>query len=253
MTTTSTRSSCTRLDCIAAALGLVSLALPCACARTAPGATVPAARATSAAAGLEVATSPDPVDPPPGTSMPSPTHPSPEQRGLVAPEPDATLAALPTDVRLPDLATWQTSYRKDCKALIASPCELTGDLDGDGVAERIVEIRSKRSQHAGLAVLWGTGDVSIIGASTPSRQLRTDVYVDGVELEWSAVEDDLSFLTRWGIVQRSADGFFALHPNAERSLPAPAATGAGLWLDGGDAAEVLYWDGAGWRRLVVGF
>jgi hypothetical protein len=182
-----------------------------------------------------------------------PTSPSPEQRGLVAPEPDATLAALPTDVRLPDRTAWQAAYRKDCEAFAASPCELTGDLDGNGVPEQIVAVRSKRSNHAGIAVLWDGGEVSIIGAGTPSRQLRTDVYVDGVEFEWSAVEDDLSFLTHWKLVPRRNDGFVARVRKAERSLPAPGATGAGIWLDGGDAAEVLYWDGAAWRRLVVGF
>lgn len=254
MTVASPFSLRTQLQRLPAALALVIVALPCACAREAPRAAAPAAPDDPSPTAPDVATQPEPVDPPRETPAPPPTPPSPEPRGLVAPQPDASIAALPTDVRLLDRAAWQADYRKDCKALAASPCELTGDLDGDGMPEQIVQTRAKRSKRAGLAVLWGSGAVSIIGAGTPSRQLRTDVYVDGVELEWNAVEDDLSFVTRWALVQRRADGFVALvGPAGERSLPAPAATGAGVWLDGGDAAEVLYWDGTAWRRLVVGF
>jgi hypothetical protein len=257
-TTTASHSSLpTALARFVAARALVVVPLLCACVRAATGATTPPADEHAATA-ADVADGPEPADvatpaPVDAPSTPPPTSPSPEQRGLVAPEPDAALAALPTDARLPDRTAWQAAYRKDCKALAASPCELTGDLDGNGVPEQIVEVRSKRSKHAGIAVLWDGGGVSIIGAGTPSRQLRTDVYVDGVELEWSAVEDDLSFLTHWKIVQRRTDGFVAHVLGDERSLPAPGATGAGIWLDGGDAAEVLYWDGGVWRRLVVGF
>jgi hypothetical protein len=230
--------------------------LPCACVRTPTGATTTRADEHGVAAG-DVADGSEPAvaaaAPVDASPTPPPMSPLPERRGLVAPEPDAALAALSTDVRLADRTTWQQAYRKDCKALAASPCELTGDLDGNGMPEQIVEVRSKASRHTGIAVLWDSGGVSIIGADTPSRQLRTDVYVDGVELEWSAVEDDLSFVTHWKIVQRRADGFVARVLETERTLPAPGATGAGIWLDGGDAAEVLYWDGTAWRRLVVGF
>jgi hypothetical protein len=225
-------SSHARRGHMAGMLALLVLALPCGCARRAAPETVEAPRETPAS---------------------PPAQPSPDLPGLVVPDPDPTLAALPSDVRLPDRAAWQADYRKDCEALAASPCELTGDLDRDGVPEQIVEIRSERTGQAGLAVLWGSGAVSIVGAGTPSRQLRTEVYADGVDLEWSAVEDDLSFVMRWGIAPRKADGFAAPDRASERSFPAPAATGAGVWLDGGDAAEVLYWDGSAWRRLVVGF
>jgi hypothetical protein len=237
-----------RPDRLAATLAFAVAPLPSACARPAPGATAPAAHDVPTATPADVAAAPEPADPPRES-----TQPSPQQSSLTTPAPDATLVPLPTDVRLPDRSAWQTGYRKDCKALAASPCELTGDLDGDGVPEHVVQTRSERSKHAGIAVLWGSGAVSIIGAGTPSRQLRTEVFIDSVALEWSAVEDDLSFVTRWAVVQRSADGFVARGPGAERSLPAPMATGAGIWLDGGDAAEVLYWDGTQWRRLVVGF
>jgi hypothetical protein len=194
-------------------------------------------------------------------AQPDPVPPA-EPPGTVVPAPEPELAALPTDVRLPDPAAWQRSHGKDCKALAASPCELVADLDGDGVSDRVVQTRAKASKRAGIAVLWGSGGVSIIGAGTPSRLLRTDVYVGGMELAWIPVEDDLAFVTRWMIVPRSADGFIAPASTAPRppdgtaadhSLPAPAATGAGVWLDGGDAAEVLYWDGTAWRRLIVGF
>jgi hypothetical protein len=230
---------------------------PWACARAATSTTTPPAGGEPTATTADVEGEPEPADvataaPVEAPPTPPPPSPSPAQGGSVEPEPDAELAALPTDVRLPDRAAWQAAYRKDCKAFAASPCELTGDLDGNGKPERIVEMRARRSKQAGIAVLWDRGDVSIIGAGTPSRQLGTDVHLDGVELSWSEVESDLSFLMHWKLVQRRDDGFVARVMTSDRTLPAPGATGAGIWLDGGDAAEVLYWDGARWRRLIVG-
>jgi hypothetical protein len=201
-------------------------------------------------------------DPAPSAAHQPPVPAAPREATTAPPAPEPELAALPLDVRLPSRAMWEWHYLQDCKALAASPCELTADLDGDGTPDRVVETRDETFQRAGIAVLWGGGAVSIIGAGASSRQLRTDVHADGVDLTWIPVEDDLSFVTRWMIVPRSPDGFVAPasaappppgRTAADHSLPAPAATGAGVWLDGGDAAEVLYWDGSGWRRLIVGF
>lgn len=201
----------------------------------------------------------------PAPPEPEPPEPGPEPPRI--PEPDGDLAALPTDVRLPDRAAWEKHYRKDCRALAASPCELSADLDADGLVDRVVETRAIRSKLAGFSVLWGRGGVSVIGAGAPSRQLHTDVHVDGVDLSWSETEDDFAFLEVWAIVPRTAPGgphggFDTGRPagpprpggrSGTLRLAAPDATGAGIWLDGGDAAEVLYWDGALWRRLIVGF
>jgi hypothetical protein len=158
----------TALARFVAAWALVVAPLPCACARAVTGATNPPADDGYATTAADVADGPEPDDvatPAPVDAPPAPssTSPGPEQRGLVAPEPDAALAALPTDVRLPDRTAWQAAYGKDCKALAASPCELTGDLDGNGVPEQIVAVRSKGSKHAGIAVLWDSGGGMVPG------------------------------------------------------------------------------------------
>lgn len=188
---------------------------------------------------------------------PAPVPPPAPPAALVAPPVDKDVAKLPADARLPDAKRWEQRYRKDCAALAAEPCELAGDLDGDGAPEQIFEIRAKSGTRAGIAVQWSKGGVSIIGAGAPSRQLRTEIHSEGAEQQWLAVEDDLAFITRWQLLARTPDGFerpgSMPKPRHGGGLRAPAGAGAGIWLDGGDAGEVLYWDGGIWRRLVAGF
>jgi hypothetical protein len=187
-----------------------------------------------------------------------------EASEIVAPATEPSLAALPVDVRLSSWTSTLASHRPDCKAFArASACELVVDLDGDGKPERAVKLRERSSGRAGIGIRWADGTVSIVGAGASSRQLATDVYEDGVDLSWREVEDDWSFLARWSVARHTPAGFAIPRGRAPsrpgsgaappRSLRAPAALGGGLWLDGGDAAEVLYWDGARWRRLVAGF
>jgi hypothetical protein len=184
--------------------------------------------------------------------------PAPDVSGLVPPEPDATIAALPIDARVPSWTAVLEHHRRDCDAFKAPPCELVGDFDGDGKKDRAVKIRERTTRRAGIAIRWASGEVSIIGAGVASRQLSTDVSLDGIELSWSVVEEDLEFLQRWSIARRAGTGFVEAGPprpvgGPRRESPAPAATGAGILLDGGDAAEVLYWDGTRWRRLILGY
>ncbi len=182
------------------------------------------------------------------------------------PKPDVDLAVLPTDARSATSAAWGRAYRKHCGALRARPCELVADLDGDGKTDRVMQIRERGGARAGIAIAWGTRGVSTIAAGASSRTLRVEVFEDHTEQSWNATDDDLEEVLRWAIVPRTADGFditrFAPHTPPTRagakrpprrivSTPAPSATGAGIWVAGGDAAQILYWDGTGWRQLIM--
>lgn len=184
--------------------------------------------------------------------------PAPDASGLVPPDPDPAIVGLPVDVRAADWAAVLAHHRRDCKAFPAKACELVADFDGDGRSDRAVKIReTARTRRSGIAIRWATGGVSIIGAGVAMRQLSTDVHMQGVDLSWSETEDDLAFLELWTVVEKSDAGFVGAGPKPRSGEPrvstAPGATGAGIQLSGGDAAEVLYWDGAQWRRLILGF
>lgn len=190
------------------------------------------------------------TEPPPSTATPPtapPGHTPP-------PVDDAALASLPLDVTVSDEAALLATHRRDCKAFgPRTPCELQLDLDGDGAIDRAYKIRSRASKAAGIAIVWADGHVSIVGADARARHLETDVYEDGVDLGWREAPPDLSGdEMTWAIADRVGDG---LVRRGGKGTPhrAPALSGGGIWLDGGDAAEILYWDGAHWRWLVLGF
>lgn len=218
----------------------------------------PTTTPTATALAPTPAPAPDPALPiaaPPPAEAPAPDPPHLLDPTGETPPPvtDPTLAALPLDVRVVSLTALFATHRRDCKAFAPrSRCEIVLDLDGDAAPERAFKIRARTSGHAGIAVLWADDSVSIIGADAPSRQLRTDVYMDGVELEWNEVEPDLA-LASWRTAAPEEDGYTVLSPGAKTVLRAPGLVGAGLWLDGGDAVEILYWDRRHWRRLIVGF
>jgi hypothetical protein len=213
----------------------------------------PAASPATPASSVADATAPtssEPVPPPMTVAAPDPT-------GLVPPEPDASMTGLPVDARLPDWAAVLAHHRRDCNAFRPKPCELVADFDGDGQKDRAVKIRETSTRRSGIAIRWASGAVSVIGAGVATRQLSTDVHMEGVDLSWRETEDDFSFLEHWSVVQRSDAGFVGAGPKLRTGEPrasaAPGATGAGILLSGSDAAEVLYWDGLQWRRLVLGF
>jgi hypothetical protein len=176
--------------------------------------------------------------------------------GVVPPPVDATFAALPPDVRLPDEATLLRTHRRECGRGPKPRCELHLDLDGDGADERVFLVRANGTGHVGVAVVWALGGVSVVGADVPMRQLRTDVYEDGVEVAWQDVEDDVEVLG-WSVAQIQGDGFVVLGPKRRgavvRSPPmrAPGRKGGGVLIRGSDSSTILYWDGAAWRRLVL--
>ncbi|MBX7083420.1 MAG: hypothetical protein K1X88_29705 [Nannocystaceae bacterium] len=202
-----------------------------------------------------------PVESTPRADPPAEAHaeeaPTPAAAGDTLPDADPELAALPTDVRVESITVLQGTHRKDCTAFArGSRCELVGDLDADGRVDRVLKIRHRKTRETGIAIAWADGTVSIVGAGVRSRQLTTDVHLEGVDLAWEEGMVDFGqggeIEWTWGLARRSGDG---LQRGARAKVvhAAPGATGDGIWLDGGDAVEILYWDGARWRRLVLGF
>ncbi|MFO0636656.1 MAG: hypothetical protein U0168_27810 [Nannocystaceae bacterium] len=173
------------------------------------------------------------------------------------PPPAAAIASLPLDARLERWDAVLAHHRRDCSAFAARPCELVADFDADGKADRAVKLRERGGARRGIAIRWGSGGVSILGAGVATRQLHTDVHLEGVDLSWSAVEPDFDFIARWRVVPRSPSGFFRAGPRRAvgggDESPAPEATGDGILIDSGDVAEVIYWDGVRWRVLVLGY
>lgn len=234
----------------------VSLAVVVGCRSSAPPpSTAPPTTAAPIADPAEPASPPEPPAPEPAAA--TAPEPAADPSGMTPPAiDDPQLAALPTDVRVPDLAALASTHRRDCKAFAPrSPCELKLDLDGDGRLERTFKIRSTTDPDAtGIAIAWADASVSIIAAGAASRQLWTDPYEGNVDLSWHEVEPDLG-AEGWRVAKPVGDGYTVSRrgPNPSTQLFAPGRAGAGIWLDGTDAAEILYWDRERWRRLVVGF
>ncbi len=147
-----------------------------------------------------------------------------------------------------------------CRPAGSAACELRADLDGDGSIDRVVDVEARASQQAGLAVFWGSGAVSVLGAGVPSRQLTLDIErrerSSHVDAAWRATELDHVGLSSASVVALVPGGH-GFQPSKgakdEDIVAAPGAVGAGLRLDGGDAAEILYWAGTEWRVVLLGF
>lgn len=169
----------------------------------------------------------------------------------------AMAAPLPGAVRdrLPQ-AAFAAVYREDCRAFAPNAsCELAGDLDGDGKTDRVFKIRTRKGGKAGIAIAWADGRYSVIGAGASTLRVRTEVYADGTkEAEVALTEPmELGGITNWKILPPAKEGFVSRPDNPKSVYKAPAVVGHGIFIDGGDAAEMLYWDGGRWRWLILGF
>ena len=157
--------------------------------------------------------------------------------------------------RLPH-AAFASVYLEDCRAFAPQEsCELTGDLDGDGKPERVFKIRARKGGKVGIAVAWADGRYSALGAGARTLRVRTEVYQDGTKEPEVALNEplDLAGITTWKILPPAREGF-ASHSNNPKSVyRAPSVVGHGIFISGGDAAEMLYWDGGRWRWLILGF
>jgi hypothetical protein len=74
--------------------------------------------------------------------------------------------------------------------------------------------------------------------------------MDGVDEDLAAL-DDLAGVQQWRVVPRKDGGFQdPVHGRTHRAIH---PTGTGIFMTGGDAAIIVYWDGTGFRKLVLGF
>jgi hypothetical protein len=167
------------------------------------------------------------------------------------PELPEELADVPVDLRV-DARAFAAGWRKHCGGFARKdPCEAKIDIDGDGKAEKVVRVRERRGSRDGIGVVWADGSVSVLGAGAVVRTLMTDIHMDGVDESWGAFEESMTGLFACRRIARNGDGFGG-GPKRD-PFPAISPTGDGIMLDGGDAAEIVYWDGKQWRQLILGF
>ena len=194
-----------------------------------------------------------------------PTAPStPRQATIVTSAPASAEASAPASASAPVLA--QTQPLSGCAALhrewreqlfgdappdpegeaeLASrvsrfACSLSLDLDGDKSPETVSLLNV--AGQLGLRVAWGDGRSSELGAGTK------------LELGPGAEElSDFNWLVQWRVAPRVKGAFLVEVLRKPQRFPAPKALGDGIVIDGGDAAEILYWSAAGWRLLPLGF
>jgi hypothetical protein len=193
---------------------------------------------------------------------------SPARLGGPAPESAAEPFTWPTlapdegsertvDARLRQL--FGPAVARDCFTLewYRGRCSARGDLDGDGLADHVVTIRRGAGKRArrGLAVLWGRGDGSELGAgqSLPRLQ-KAGLGEDGEPLRDRA--RDLSWIGAWGVFtgkQRiGLDGRLDL-PDDTGTIAWPAAAlGDVLVLSDGRALVVLFVHAGGWGSYEIG-
>lgn len=167
--------------------------------------------------------------------------------------PAAPPARHPHDERQ-NRAAFDAAYVRDCSAFAPRErCELSGDLNGDGKPDRLFKIKGLQGGEVGIAVAWADGRFSVLGASARTRYVRTDVASDGLKEESHAEPLDLEGIQTWRLLKPAHNGFASSSLKGQRTYAAPFVVGDGIYISGGDAAEMLYWDGRGWRRLILGF
>ncbi|MDC3960511.1 hypothetical protein [Polyangium jinanense] len=152
-------------------------------------------------------------------------------------------------------------HRAACDVARSGPCTLHGDLDGDGVLDDVVLVRS-RAGAGGIAILWGKGAAELLGGGRRGQcWTRTEVPdVDGSPGATpcaTEIDADLGWLARWELRPRKLrnDVPVLVGRIGGRTVESPAkgALGDGLLLDGGDAAAVLYRTADGWTLMHLGF
>ena len=149
------------------------------------------------------------------------------------------------------IAEFEARYLRHCDGFAqGDPCEQELDVEGDGVRERAVRVRDRVGARDGLAIRWADGSTMVFGAGSAVGVLATDVFEDGVDESPERLDASFSDYASCVVAMRRGRGFAGGGP---REFPAVAPTGDGIRLDGGDAAAILYWDGARWRLLVLGF
>ncbi|MCB9567128.1 MAG: hypothetical protein H6710_07955 [Myxococcales bacterium] len=140
--------------------------------------------------------------------------------GAASPEGGAALVR-ELGSRLPDVEV-------ACSRKKSIPCEASGDLDGDGLGDRVVRVKVRGGKAIGLAILWGKGGAELLGAG---RKERWTVHVDD-ETQREAMPRSLDFLERWAIwpaygPEGRRRGFRGQLMRRPHDFPAPKVIGDG--------------------------
>lgn len=127
------------------------------------------------------------------------------------------------------------------------PCWASADIDLDGAMDDVALVLGAKDE-LGIAVVTRSKGTILIGAGTRGPMWR--VEIDG-QSSMKPVERDLQWLRVWKVVLPvSGGGGFASKAGMHE---AEGVRGDGLYLSGGDAAAIAYFDGKGWRLLHLGF
>lgn len=116
--------------------------------------------------------------------------------------------------------------------LASFPCALALDLDGDGAEDRAFVTSVSGTIQVG--VTWSDKRQAVL--SLPQEKIS-----------------EFSWLQAWKPAKKNGDYFEIEVLGKTRDVEAGDARGDGLWVSGGDAAAILYWDGTAWAYLALGY
>lgn len=175
-----------------------------------------------------------------------PLPPPPEVPRLPVPAPPAPAA--PTTDELP------SALQSACEVRRKLACTRRGDLDADGLIDTVALVRPREGKALGLAVLWGRGGHAVLGAGVRGQSWRERV---DESVRTAKIPADLGWLADWDVLPAhgpaGARTGFRGRKGPVRVFKAPGVLGDGIYVSGGDAAAIVYWDGAGWRFEHLGF